>query len=180
MMSVPRSRLTAALVVFAALALFGGCSSDGDDAATTTDASGSASSTTVPDPAKFNETLERLDGEIDAAQGDICELLGVLDKAGGAGSPTTPDQASTAAGFIAKAYRAIADAAPDEVSTEAARVREAADAIVAETEAPDFDPEAFITNGPTAFTDQEFVTAVSAVFASVGEECGVPAAGAEG
>lgn len=183
-MSESTMRRLVPLIVFVTIGvtLGAGCSSDdagGDRASETTTSAGestdaTATSTSVPDPAKFNSTLDRLATQIDEAEGDICELLGGLDRAGSAGSPTSPDQAVVAGQFIAKAYRAIADAAPAEVAAEADRVREAADAMAAETEAPDFDAEQFIADGPTAFADEDFIAAVSKVFASIEDECGTP------
>lgn len=175
MMLVTRGRwavAAAALVLCTALV---GCGSDGDDSAeasTTTAADGADVTTTTTDPEMFDQVLGELDGEIDAASGDLCSLMGVLDKAGAAGSPTSPDQAKAAATFIAKVYRAIADAAPDTVSAEAATVRRSADAIVAETRSADFDADAFIKNGPAAFSDADFVAAVRTLFGSIGDQCG--------
>lgn len=174
-------RLGLVACVAASAALVACNSSESGDAkryrTTTTEAdsdSAPVTTTTVPDPAQFDATLERLDAEVDSVRGDVCGLIGVLDGAGAAGNPSTPEQATAAARFLAKVYGAFADAAPPELAADAARIREAADGMIAETEASDFDVEKFMEEGPAAFNDEDFVTAVSNVFATIGEKCGTP------
>ncbi|MFN8051701.1 MAG: hypothetical protein U0Q22_09710 [Acidimicrobiales bacterium] len=177
-MSLHRPLLVGLLSVAALVAP--ACSSgksSGASSTTTAGGAAGATTTTVTDPKKFNDTLEKLTGEIAAAKGDLCALVGVLDGAGSAGNPTTADQAKAAATFLGTAYGAIADAAPAEVADQADVVRTAAAGMVAETEDPSFDLKQFTQHGPSAFSDEKFLNAMSKLFSVVSKKCGATPGG---
>jgi hypothetical protein len=177
-------RLVAIAMFGASTVLVAGCAGKGGDL--TSDGSGDASTTSLvdaggtstpettqpTDPAVFDATIARLTAEIDESDADLCELIGILDSAGAAGNPTTKEQAQAAARFLSVAYSAIADAAPASSAADAKLIREAAASMAAETDAPDFDLDAFMQEGPAAFKDERFLGAMSKLFSVVNKECG--------
>jgi hypothetical protein len=135
-------------------------------------APGQTAPPTTVDPALFETTLNQLSQRLEAADGDLCGLVATLDGAVEAGNPTTEEQARAAARFLGAAYDKIAAAAPPEAKAQTAEIRQGAQSMLAEAENPSLDVDRFTQDGPEAFHDEKFLTAMSKLFLVVRQKCG--------
>lgn len=125
----------------------------------------------TPDPAQFDETLATLSTQLDAAEGDLCALFGLLEGAGAAGNPTTEPQVREAFRFLGALYTKVADATPVDLQTEAAQISRSAQAMIAEADSDDLDIETARQAGPAAYQDKSFLEAMSK-YSTVVTGCG--------
>lgn len=161
-------------VVFSSIAavavLAAGCSDEADrgepssDSTPTTEATPSTvptSTTSTTAPKTFADAVVLAEGELQAAGGDLCRLIGLGGRMSSFPAPTTRDEAFQAVSAMSRYLRAVAAGAEADLPDAARSLGKSADEIDAQAKAVDYDPATL--NSPTslaAFSSDELLAAM--------------------
>lgn len=192
-----RRRLVPMVAALACLALVvGACSDDGETGAdrdrtttSTTDggtdagseepADGDPTTTGPAEERSFDEVADAVSAEMEAASGNLCEL--VMLSAGMSGvEPADRDEVARAVTLTTDWLIAIAEAAPPESAQQAEVVRNSAEAIQEAAREADYSEEFLQTQDFSALAGPEFTQAVQELTIQCFRDAGGPAAGGPG
>lgn len=179
------ARLSPVLVIVSAFALTVsavGCSDDtkseAKQDATTTTAAGSSDSGeddgAAPDAptttVEFDAAVAALEADLDAADGDFCKVA-LAAQGISPGAPTDASQTKALYEGFARVLRDLADALPADSDVNPEVLRSAAEDVIRDGEAADYDPEELGSEAPPSLMTEEVTAAMTGVQALISENC---------